>query len=638
MGKWTAWISMSLVSALALGCKGGDGDKVDPWSTPPKGGAAAGKASANGEGDTLDTENLQAMLEKLGKAIEQPGPYEAPKASASQDDSKPYVALMSLDGGVAELETYSWSGASGASLREMRTRLASLGGDANVTAVLLRMSALDISLADAQELRETMLAVRKAGKPIHCHAERLSNAEYVVATACESIALAPLGELAIPGPLTMPIHFKGLLDRLGVTADFLHVGAYKGAAEPLTRREPSPEMRETLGEIVGSAHAWMVATISSDRKLPPEAVVAAIDQALFGAEEAQAAKLIDSVASFEAWRDGHGAWKSVPWRVENSLHSAMKLMTFLGIVPSSRPTAPHVALVYAVGNIADGAGDGVLGAREGIYSHTLVSALRVLTDDDNVKAVVLRIDSGGGSAQASELIWHQLSALAGKKPLVVSMSDYAASGGYYIAAPAARIFALPTTLTGSIGVVGGKLAPGKALAKLGIDTYAIGKGKRAGIYSSLAPWTADEKSAIEASMKRVYQAFVGRVAQGRGKTAAQVEPLAQGRVWTGGAALANGLIDEHGGLDAAIAFAQEKSGVAPSVPLEVYPPEPTLRDVVVSMGGVTEGLVGELVKAGVGDLATNAGLPRAMTKTLLAYVTSFATTHVQTVVILPQIH
>src|SRR5690606_33691783 len=197
----------------------------------------------------------------------------------------------------------------------------------------------------------------------------------------------------------------------------------------------------------------------------------------------------------------------------------------------------------------DGSGDGLLGARQEIASHRLVPALRALGRDDTVKAVVLRIDSGGGSARASELIWAAVEELRAQKPVVVSMSDVAASGGYYIAAGATKIFAHPDTLTGSIGVVGGRIAPAPALAKLGVNTYPMGRGKHATLMASLAPWSEDEKRLIRGHMEAIYNTFVARVAAGRKMTPAQVQPLAQGRVWTGEKAKELGLVDELGGLD-----------------------------------------------------------------------------------------
>ena len=267
-------------------------------------------------------------------------------------------------------------------------------------------------------------------------------------------------------------------------------------------------------------------------------------------------------------------------------------------MPAGRTHGPHVALVYAVGNVVDGGGDGTIGARQEIASHTMVAALRTLAADDDVKAVVLRIDSGGGSALASELIWQEVSAMAGKKPVVVSMSDVAASGGYYIACGATKIFAMPDTLTGSIGVVGGKLAPGGALAKIGIKTYPMGRGKRATMMASMNPWTADERAAVQTSMEEVYGTFVARVAAGRKLDLEAVKKIAQGRVWTGETAKQLGLIDELGGLDAALAEAEKLGGVAPGGVVEAYPSAPTLRDFVASFGGVSMpwGLDGAVVR------------------------------------------
>jgi protease IV len=198
----------------------------------------------------------------------------------------------------------------------------------------------------------------------------------------------------------------------------------------------------------------------------------------------------------------------------------------------------------------------------------------------------MRVDSGGGSALASELIWHAVAELKARKPVVVSMSDVAASGGYYIAAGATKIFALDDTLTGSIGVVGGRLAIAGALDKLGVKTYPMGRGKRATMFASLGTWSDDERAAVQHEMESVYDVFVSRVAAGRGKTPEQIKPIAQGHVWTGARAKELGLVDEIGGLDAAIDEARKLAAVAPDVDVEVYPPAPTLRDFVHGFGGV----------------------------------------------------
>ncbi|HSD89520.1 MAG TPA: signal peptide peptidase SppA, partial [Kofleriaceae bacterium] len=448
--------------------------------------------------------------------------------------------------------------------------------------------------------------------------------------------LAPLGDIAITGPAAMPIHVKPLLDKLGIQADFLHVGAYKGAADPLTRDAPSRESQETLGAILDRRYQTMVDIIAAERKLDAAAVKALIDTALFPAEQARAAKLVDDVVPWEEFRDStKAAWTKLELEPDNKdqLQTMMKLARFLGAMPADRPLGDHVAIVYAVGDIKDGDGDGVIGARQEITSHTLVAAIRALTADTAVKAVVLRIDSGGGSAQASELIWTAVSQLQAQKPVIVSMSDVAASGGYYIASGAQKIFAEEDTLTGSIGVIGGHIAPAAALAKLGVNTFPMGRGKHATLMSSFKPWTEDEKAIMRAHMEAVYTTFVARVAAGRKKTPEQIQPIAQGRVWTGAKAKELGLVDEIGGLDAAIAEARKLAKLDDTTALEVYPPPPTLRDVLAGWGQVHAPF--GLHASVLAELALLDPDVAATAERLVKLVDSFRTTPLQTVAILP---
>jgi protease-4 len=316
----------------------------------------------------------------------------------------------------------------------------------------------------------------------------------------------------------------------------------------------------------------------------------------------------------------------------------MKIARFLGAMPPERPMGDHIAVVYAIGDIVDGPGDGVIGARQQIASHTLVAALRAMTSDDSVKAVVLRIDSGGGSAQASELIWAAVEQLEAKKPVIVSMSDVAASGGYYIASGATKIFAHDDTLTGSIGVVGGKISPGPALAKLGVTTFPMGRGKHATMMASLKPWTDDEKRLIQTHMEAVYKTFVSRVAAGRKLTAEQVQPLAQGRVWTGTKAKALGLVDEIGGLDAAISEARSLAKLDDTSDLEIYPPSPTLRDVLSGWGQVSVGLgLGShaMFETKLAELAAIDPQVASAAQRLLSLVAAFRVSPIQAVAMLP---
>lgn len=617
----------------------------DPWVTSP---APAGDDDRSGKTrggpGGLDSADLRGMLAKLADGVGKPGPYEAPEKSSDLDDAKPHWGVLALGGEIVERSSLSWSGSHGTELRALIDRLRELAGDAELSGVVVRAGDLAISLPDAVELRAAIHDLRKAGKAVACHGERASNAGYLVLAACDRIGVAPLGEIAITGPAAMPVHIKPLLDKLGIQADFLHVGAYKGAAEPLTLDAPSKATEETLGAILDHRYQTMVDVIAGERKLAPAAVKALIDTALFPADQARAAGLADDVAAFEAFRDAQtrgAAWTKLPLPPDRTEHPdpiamMMKAWRFLGAMPPDKPLGDHVAVVYAIGNIIDGEGDGVLGARGQIASHTLVAALRALTADAHVKAVVLRIDSGGGSAQASELIWRAVAELKAKKPVVVSMSDVAASGGYYIASGATKIFALEDTLTGSIGVVGGKLAAQAALARLGVHTFPMGRGKRATMTASLGPWTDDERAAVRGAMEAVYRVFVGRVAEGRHKQPAVIEPIAQGRVWTGARAKELGLVDEIGGLDAALAEARKLGGVDAQAGLEIYPPAPTLRDLIAGFGQVQAPLgLDAGTTAALRALAAVDPAVAAATERLVQLVVSFRTQAVQAVAMLP---
>ncbi len=578
---------------------------------------------------------LSPLAGMFASKLDEPGPYEAPRQSPDYTDGAKHVAVLELSGSIGELETISLFGGSTVQpLRELTERIAALGKDESVSQVIVRASDLEIDRVHADELRIALLGLKAKGKPLGCHTERVGDSAYHVLTACDYLAIAPLGEIMITGPSATPVHLKGLLDRVGVVADFLHVGAFKGAAEPLTRAAPSPEMMQTLEAIVEQAYASQLDGIESGRKLSREQAIAMVDRGLFVGGEAVTAKLADEVATWEAYLDaarGAEPWKRV--RPPSKMGDMMALQRFLGMLPPERPSEAHVALVYATGNVVDGAGSGVLGAREEIASRTLVAALRAVAADDKVSAVVLRVDSGGGSALASEQIWQATTELAAKKPLVVSMGSVAASGGYYISVGAKEIFASKDTLTGSIGVVGGKMVLRGTLDMLGVATFDVHRGARAQIWSSTRTWDDSERAAVMGLMESTYATFTGRVAEGRKLEPAAVEKLAQGRVWTGTDAKSRGLVDTLGTLDDALARARELGGIAADVALEVYPPQPTLRDLLagfgqvqasaVSRGGLGGALDGALAAIEVPDPKLAARL-----RVLLRTVAALQQTHV----------
>ena len=629
--------AMALGLALAAAaCSSG------PRKDEPGGGPPAPLQPSQPQPQPQPQPNPFGMLgAMLATRSDEPGPYDEPRHSPGFADGKPHAAVIELDQPLVELRSFSLlGGAGGLELRTVTDALHRLARDRNVTALVIRFGSDSIDLSAAEELRAAVAGFRRAepaGREVHCHADGADGSNYFAMTACDTIGLATGGNIVIAGAAAVPIHLKGALDRLGIQADFLHVGAFKGAAEPLTRDRPSPEMIQTLGAILDQRYAALADGIAEGRHLQPAHVHNLIDTAVFTDAEAGPAGLIDQVGGFDAYRDKmlDGAeWTRVDLDPDGA-PGIGQLMQLLGAAPVARPTAPHVALVYAVGNVVDGEAGGAAAARREIAPRVLGPALRALTADDSVKAVVLRIDSGGGSALASESLWQDVSALRKKKPVVVSMGGVAASGGYYLACAANQIFASATTLTGSIGVVGGKLAIGQALGKLGIAGFPMGRGKRALMWSALSRWTADERAAVQKLMEGVYSAFVARVAEGRHKTAADLQPIAQGRVWTGAAAVERGLVDKLGGLDDALAAARGLAKLDESAPLEVYPPPPTLADLIGGLGGGS--LPFGLDRAAADAAAALA--PREAAAVLAAYrqLAGFTTTRVQTALVWPVI-
>jgi len=635
VGGRVAGAALVLVVALG-GCDARDRAtaRKEPAASPSaKASDTDTDAAASAPSAPLAAAGLMGALGRVGE----PGYYDEPKQSAGARNDAPHHVIVEIAGGVAELETFSFFGGSQRiKMRTLTGRLHELATDANVQSILLRFGDLGVSMAQAEELRATLASVRTAGKPVHCFADGSANAGYFVLSACDSITLTPTGEIVITGPAIQPLYLKGLLDKLGVEADFLHVGAFKGAAEPLTRTAPSPEMRATYDAILDGAYKSLVDGIAAGRKLERAKVVALVDEAMFTDARAKQAGLVDEIQTWEAWRDartGGGAWKKITIEKPKA-QDLSALMDMLGATPRKRITEPHVALLYAVGNVVDGKGaNGALGASQEIAPRRLGPALRAVADDDSVKAIVLRVDSGGGSALASETIWHAVHYARGKKPLVVSMGSVAASGGYYISAGADAIWAQPDTLTGSIGVVGGKIVLGGALQKFGVTSVEIARGKRAGLMNAMRRWSTDERATIEASMKSVYAQFVARVAEGRHLTPDQVEAIAQGRVWIGADAKAKGLVDELGGLDDALADARRRGKLPDNSPVDVYPPDPTLLDFVNSfVDGVSTGPLGGVLAQVAALLGPDA---RAVVDATLAQVMSFRACPVQAVAFVP---
>lgn len=438
--------------------------------------------------------------------------------------------------------------------------------DPEVAGVALRLSGAPAGYAAAAALRRALDAVRAAGKPVVAYGERIGQPEYFVASGADRLWLPETGSLALVGLLSEGVYLKRLFDRLDVRADVVRIGSHKTAAEMLTREGMSAESREQIEAHLDEVFAALVDAIARGRGLAPDAVRAAIDAGPYGARRACEAGLADgcrypdeveTALAELAPESGEPPRGGGPPRAR--LVDAVAYHALRAGDPGWRPLArdlPHVAYLSASGAIHRRVPLG------GISAEAWVALLRRLREDDGVRAVVLRIASPGGDALASDLIWRALRGLREEKPVVVSMGEVAASGGYFAAVAGDVLLAEATTLTGSIGVVGGKLDAGGLLSRIGVGTDAVARGARAGLATPTRGFTPDERAAVRREMEEVYDVFLRRVEESRGIARRALEPIAQGRVWSGRRAVELRLVDALGGPLEAIAEARARAGIA----------------------------------------------------------------------------
>jgi protease-4 len=444
------------------------------------------------------------------------------------------------------------------SFSNLLTQLRKAKVDSRISAVLLDVNFPGIGWGKADELRAAIAEFKTSGKPVYAYMEMGSNKEYYIAVAADKIFLPPTGDLYINGFAAQAQFYKGSLDKLGVEWEDVHVGKYKSLNERFTRKDHSPESREVVNAILDDYTGRVTGAIAEARKKSPEDVKAIIDNAPYNAVAAQQQNLIDGAK----YRD------EVYQEIKNNLGykeaDELRLTTtgsYKEITPESLGlnNGERIAVIFASGLITPGkSSDGTFGGSQTVGSDTIVKAVKDAADDPSIKAIVLRVDSGGGSALASDLMWHTLEYAKTKKPIVTSMSDVAASGGYYIACNSNKIVAEPSTVTGSIGVVLGRPVLGGLYDWLGVTNEYITRGKNAGIFREDKKWTDEEREVFQRSANYFYwDNFVPKVAKGRGRTIEEINEVAQGRVWTGAQAKDKGLVDEFGGLNRAIEIAKE---------------------------------------------------------------------------------
>ena len=467
--------------------------------------------------------------------------------------SKGYLAL-DLEGELPEQQPGGLPGffeSRAPSLRALVEAVNRSAADPQVKGLVLRVGPLDAGWGRVAELRDALVRFRRSGKPSWAHLELAGNREYYLATGCSKIAAAPTALLDITGLAAEVTFFRGTLDKVGVEAQFEGVGKYKNAPNQYTETGFTEPHREQMESLVGDLFDAYVAAVAEGRGLAPEKVRALIDEGPFESKRAAELGLIDELL----YRD------EVESRMSggNRLSPGRYVKSARGFGFDGRA---KVALIYAVGDIVSGESEpGPFGGEGAVGSDTLIQGLRQASDDDDVRAIVLRVDSPGGSGTASDAVWREIGRARQRKPLVVSMGDYAASGGYYIAMNSDAIVAQPGTITGSIGVFSGKFSLRGLYEKLGLSRGTVVRGRNARLFSSWEPWTEDERAKIRGLNEAFYETFVKKAAEGRKKTPEEIDAVGQGRVWTGRQALAAGLVDMLGGLDQAVKVAREKAHI-----------------------------------------------------------------------------
>lgn len=438
--------------------------------------------------------------------------------------------------------------------------------DRALTGMVLRLENENISFAQAQELRRALAEFQAEGKKVWVYAPSLGMIGYYLASVADKVIVHPMGDVVIPGVSVQAQFIKGALDKLGIKSETYRYGKYKSAVEMFTEESLSVSNREQLQALVDGIYEDFIQTVSTGRNLNATTMESLVGRALFRADEAKAAGLVDTLC-YEDELDSliRREFKGGQKIDEKGLQRAE--------VVSDRWDEPaRIAVIYATGSIVQGeSGTDFLTGEQRAGSTTLSRAIKQAGKDKRVKGIVLRVDSPGGDGFASDLIWRELELVKKKKPVVVSMGTLAASGGYYISCNADKIFALPGSITGSIGVFNLRLITEGLYNKLGIRRQTVKRGEHADLLSDIREATPEEDSILQSQIDWFYQQFITKVAKGRGLTIEGVDSVAQGRVWLAGEAKRFGLVDSLGGLMQAIEFCREKANLGTDYRLEFYP-------------------------------------------------------------------
>lgn len=467
---------------------------------------------------------------------------------------------------------------------ELRETLQQSVHDKHFKGLFVRIGPQPGEWAVLEELQKTLLSIKTSGKPIHCHFADLDHAAYGFATSvCDQLAMTPAGQLQWVGLSIEQFFLKDFLNEIGVTADIEQVGQYKGTGDMLTQAGMSEPLRRSLSELIEGLEKILLNDVATSRKLNVEQLENYFTQGPYGAEQATALKLIDTVAfedeARESFRQLTHAHAVTPLNFSDkdertSVHWTDLFSALLADDAPKESKKPHVVVAHLVGSIVDGESE----PGETVGSVTWVRKLSQWQKSPHVKGLVVRIDSPGGSALASDLIWHALLRFSHQKPVAISIGNMAASGGYYIASAGERIFADRHSLVGSIGVVGGKLSFGGLMKRWGVHTDSVQRSPRANWMSMSRSLDADERQLLKQDLQRTYKRFLERIATRRAKNLQSILETAEGQVILGADAVQKGLVDELAGLDASVAWVRKKAKLGSETDTVNWPEMPSVFD------------------------------------------------------------
>jgi protease-4 len=485
-------------------------------------------------------------------------------------------------------------------LRAWVQRLHAARDDKDVRGILINLgSGASFNLAQAQELRDALVELRQAGKKTFVYADSFDTVGYTVASGATNVCLLEGGEIMIPGVGLEATFYKGIFDKVGVKADYVQIGEYKGADESYTRTEASPELRGEFNKLTDAMYEQLINDISHSRNVSRDSVKQLIDDTIVTAKDAKQRGFVDHLLNQDQLRklmtdelgnqiDLIANYGHEPQGPAEAGTNPLSLLANLfaprlgsATAEEAKPAKPQVALIYAEGVITDGGDDDSLFSESGVASDTMRKTLRQAARDENIKAIVIRIDSPGGSALASEVMWQAARAAAAKKPVIISVGSMAASGGYYLASAGDYIFSDPSGIVGSIGVVGGKFVYKDLFDKLGINTETFSRGRNAGLFSSNAPFDDRQRRMVTNWMKGTYDQFTERVMTTRKGKIKDIDQVARGRIFLAKQAKDLGMVDEIGGINTALAFAAKRgklTGDSKSYDIKVLPQPKTLSD------------------------------------------------------------